>query len=180
MGNVFSPSFDVTSAGAGPELSRRLQGFNAQVTGAVDSLTERTDALGRRVVSVEADLRELSDGARSVIGQTIREARAEFEGLRGAATMQQSAMLQEATDVRQAFSDTRQAIEDLYSRAATEFAGVRTWSAQAEQAMGALGVASSAQQRAMAEMRAALHEQQQHLDYLTNRMLPQPAAAPHA
>ena len=47
-------------------------------------------------------------------------------------------------------TEVKRAIEELYGRAAQEFQGVRAWSTQAEQAIGSLGVASGAQQCAMA------------------------------
>ena len=139
VGSVFSPSFDAAAAGAGPELNRRLRGFNTQVSSAIDGLTERTEIISAKVVTLETEQRSLSDASRSVIGQMITEARTQFEALKGAAALQQTAILQEAGDVRQAFGETRAAIEELYGRAAQEFAGVRAWSTQAEQAVNSLG-----------------------------------------
>ena len=110
---VFTPSLDTATDAGVRELNRRLRRFNGQVTSVVNDLRDRTNVLAQRVVGVETSHNDLSDGSRSVVGQMIREARAQFDLLRETAVQQQAAIVQEASGVRQGFAESRQAMEDL-------------------------------------------------------------------
>ena len=121
---VFTPTH-TPEIDTDPSLGQRLATLNAEMTRAVDTMNDRLEQVANRVVGVEAGQRSLTEDARQALEQLLSRAREEFERQGFSLLALRSEVQQEARELRAYLTETRGAVEHIYSGASTEFSNLQ-------------------------------------------------------